>query len=300
LDNFQRYLKPDTGFLDPIKSKIFAGLNEELIPDISHLSELLHASLDLSRVLQTFTTEAASFVQLSGIRFQCESTCVETEHFAEGIFEHITELSIGHQTLGYLTYAAYREIGPKEAKILHHMQTKLAQPVSNAVQFNLLQQQALKDYLTKLGNRASFDEQIELAVERCERNGSEFSLVLLDLDNFKFANDTFGHAEGDKVLQEFARIIKQSVRRTDIAFRFGGDEFAIILDTENPAIAEQISSRVEKMVEQSLLMRNTRVSSSIGYAHWEPGESSLHLFSRADQALYQAKLSHHSKQLKRA
>ncbi|MCU4676078.1 GGDEF domain-containing protein [Catenovulum sp. 2E275] len=300
MDNFQRYLTPDTGFLNPLKNQILAGLNEDLIPDISHLSEQLHASLDLTRVLQTFTREAANFVQLSGMRFQCESTCIETENFAQGIYEHITELSHNQQTLGYITYAAFREIGPKEAKVLHHMQSKLAQPVKHALHFAQLQQQALKDYLTKLGNRASFDEQIELAIERCERNSTEISLVLLDLDNFKFANDNFGHIEGDKVLQEFASIIKQSVRKTDIAFRFGGDEFAIILDTDNPDVAIQVANRIHTLMSQSEIMLRTCVSSSIGYAHWENGESSLHLFSRADEALYLAKHNQKAKQLKRA
>ncbi|WAJ69546.1 GGDEF domain-containing protein [Catenovulum adriaticum] len=299
MDNFQRYLKPDSGFLNPIKTQILAGLSEALVPDISHLSEQLHASLDIKRVLQTFTTEAASFVHLSGIRFQCESICVETEGFIEGIYEHITELSTENKTVGYITYSAYREIGPNQAKILHHMQTKLAQPVFNAVQFNLLQQQALKDYLTGLGNRASFDEQIEIAIQRCHRSHAGISLLLLDLDNFKFANDTFGHAEGDKVLQAFADIITHSVRRTDIAFRFGGDEFAVILDTDNPDIAIQVKQRVQNMVARSLIMSNTSVSCSIGFAHWQQTDTSKQLFMRADQALYQNK-SNYKKQLRRA
>lgn len=299
MDNFQRYLKPDSGFFNPIKTQLLTGLSEALVPDISHLSEQLHASLDLKRVLQTFTTEAASFVHLSGIRFQCESICVETEHFIEGIYEHITELSTESQTIGYITYSAYREIGPNQARILQHMQTKLAQPVLNAVQFNLLQQQALKDYLTGLGNRASFDEQIDIAIQRCQRGHAGISLLLLDLDNFKFANDTFGHTEGDNVLQTFAKIITHSVRRTDSAFRFGGDEFAVILDTDNPDIALKVQQRVEAMVAHSTVMNKTSVSCSVGFAHWQQGDTSKQLFMRADQALYQNK-SNSKRQLKRA
>lgn len=299
VDNFQRYLKPDSGFLDPIKSQMLTGLSEALMPDISHLSEQLHASLDIKRVLQTFTTEAASFVHLSGIRFQCESICIETEHFIEGIYEHITELSTESKTIGCITYSAYHEIGPNQAKILQHMQTKLAQPVLNAVQFNLLQQQALKDYLTGLGNRANFDEQIDIAIERCQRGHAGVSLLLLDLDNFKFANDTFGHAQGDKVLQAFADIITHSVRRTDIAFRFGGDEFAVILDTDNPDIAVQVMQRVQDRVASSIIMSNASVSCSIGFSHWQQAQTSKQLFMCADQALYQNK-SNYKKQLKRA
>ena len=180
------------------------------------------------------------------------------------------------------------------------MQTKLASPVNNAIQFAVLQQQARKDYLTKLGNRASFDEQIEISVERCERSCNEFTLMLLDLDNFKFANDTFGHAEGDLVLKEFARIILQSVRRTDIAFRFGGDEFAVILDTDNEDVARQVRERIELLVMQSALMNKTSVTCSIGFAHWQSGESSFHLFSRADKDLYQSKFNRSKSLLKRA
>lgn len=299
MDNLHRYLTSESGYLNPITNQAISGLNEDVTLDISYLSEQLHASLDINRVLQTFSDEAACFVQLSGIRFQCESLCVETKQFLQGIYEHITEISLEGKTLGYLTYAAYREIGPKEAKILHHMQSKLVLPLRNALQFNLLQQQAMKDHLTNLGNRASFDEQFELAIERANKNQNGISLILLDLDHFKLANDTFGHAEGDRVLQEFAQLIKLSVRRTDVAFRFGGDEFAIILDSVDQDIASKVALRVQNLMSCSNLMEKTAVSCSIGFATWQPDETSKQLFRRADHALYQAKFNGRN-QLKRA
>ncbi|MER2491183.1 GGDEF domain-containing protein [Catenovulum sediminis] len=288
MDILQAYLSSESGKANPLTSQFFNGLQRSGHANFNALAERLHASLDLNRILQTFTDEAAKYIQISGLRFQAEATTVETERFVEGIYEHITELRFNNTTLGYLTYSTYREFEPQDIRMLHNMQSKLVMPIYNGIQFYILQQQAVKDHLTQLGNRAGFDEQFELAIERCIREDQGMTLLVLDLDDFKRANDSFGHEIGDQVLQKFAQILRQSIRKTDLAFRFGGDEFAIILNTADEPVAKRVASRIQTLVAQNPLMQQTSVSCSIGCASWQ-NETQKQLFRRADHALYDAK-----------
>ncbi|WP_048691527.1 GGDEF domain-containing protein [Catenovulum maritimum] len=289
MDNLQRFINTDTGYISPIKSGVVGNIRTDFEPNFSNLTEQLQTSLKLEELLQIFTHEAARYLQISGVRFQCESICVETDNYAQGIYEHISEIRVKNQSIGCITYAAYSEIEPSDVKILHQMQVKLGFPIKNALQYALLQQQALKDHLTKLGNRASFDENFDLAVEKAQRDDSSLFLFLLDLDNFKQANDRFGHSTGDLILQEFSNILSKSVRRSDLAFRFGGDEFALILNTDNTDVADRVAARINTLVSLNPNMQKTAVTTSLGYAQWHRHQTCEQLFDKVDGLLYDAK-----------
>ncbi|OGP99939.1 MAG: hypothetical protein A2Z40_03035 [Deltaproteobacteria bacterium RBG_19FT_COMBO_60_16] len=168
---------------------------------------------------------------------------------------------------------------------------------------HLLQSEAVKtlsfysflDPLTTLYNRRYFDNQLEKEILRSRRNGKSFSLLMLDLDDFKSYNDRFLHSAGDIALQEFAGILVDSVREVDTVSRYGGDEFTVILVESNAEGARDLALRVIERLGKHLLpgaehQRTERLSASIGIATF-PADSfdKSDLINSSDRALYMAK-----------
>ncbi len=148
------------------------------------------------------------------------------------------------------------------------------------------------DQLTGLYNRRCFDHQLKKFIERAHDTGTGLALILVDTDEFKGVNDTYGHAAGDAVLQGISRVITECVRTSDLPCRFGGDEFAVVLTEIEPEQAreraEAIRTRVESLVPVPANPEIT-TSSSVGGAMLGSGESATDLFDRADKQLYRAK-----------
>jgi diguanylate cyclase (GGDEF)-like protein len=159
----------------------------------------------------------------------------------------------------------------------------------------LAQVQALMrhDSMTGLYNRQGMQDRLDQEIERCLSSGHSFSVAMIDLDHFKFVNDTHGHAVGDEVLQGFARCARQVLRDTDLIARWGGEEFVILmLDTSPADMASIALTRLRKVLQGmqvSQQVPDLRITFSAGYAMWQRGEGIDHLMSRADKALYQAK-----------
>ncbi|MGC8966847.1 MAG: GGDEF domain-containing protein [Thermus sp.] len=142
-------------------------------------------------------------------------------------------------------------------------------------------EQALTDPLTGLPNRRALEMALEREAARVERGARPFSLVLLDLDDFKRINDEKGHKEGDRVLQEVARYLKTHVRKGDLAGRWGGEEFALLLPETDPLRAERLAERIREA------LASTGIAASFGVAGYRGDLEDL--FRRADRALYKAK-----------
>ena len=153
----------------------------------------------------------------------------------------------------------------------------------------LLQSIATQDPLTLLDNRRAMDEELRLSIEDCARNQIPATLIVLDLDFFKMVNDKFGHSVGDEVLVNLAKLLKKRVRKTDRVFRFGGEEFVVLVRntaiTEALVIAEQLRARIEAELKDP----EGALTASFGCAQLRPDECSDDWFVRADKAVYQAK-----------
>lgn len=149
------------------------------------------------------------------------------------------------------------------------------------------------DPVSGLFNRRYFHVRIDEELQRSKRHQTPLSLLMLDLDDFKAINDSFGHLAGDLVIKEAAEIIRQSVRAFDVCTRYGGEEFAIIMpgsaaeDAEK--IAERIRGRVEAYRPPERTMKGLKVTVSVGLAVSSPGMNATELIGQADQALYHAK-----------
>ncbi len=151
--------------------------------------------------------------------------------------------------------------------------------------------QARFDALTGLANRRHFLERLDGELHRSARFGLPCSLAILDIDHFKSVNDQFGHAAGDAVLRTFAQTVGQCVRNSDLAARFGGEEFAVLMPQTSVDGATELAERIRVAVQNTPVFGGgdaLRVSVSIGVAQWS-GETPEQLIARADDAMYAAK-----------
>jgi diguanylate cyclase (GGDEF)-like protein len=154
------------------------------------------------------------------------------------------------------------------------------------------QKLSIIDDLTQLYNSRHFYAQLEIEIERSNRYGQPLTLLMLDLDKFKDFNDTHGHIEGDYVLSRLGQVIKRCLRETDSAYRYGGEEFTIMLpmttSNEGIVMAQRIQSELRKETFSPVLNKKN-VTVSIGVTQYEPAEEMKIFVRRVDQLMYQAK-----------
>jgi diguanylate cyclase (GGDEF)-like protein/PAS domain S-box-containing protein len=149
------------------------------------------------------------------------------------------------------------------------------------------------DDLTQLYNSRHFYQQLKAEIERADRYKQPLTLLLLDIDNFKQFNDAYGHIEGDRVLTRFGQMIKGCLRQTDSAYRYGGEEFTILLpmstSEDGVVTAERVKTELKKEVFPPVSGKKVHMTVSVGLVQYKPPEDIKAFVHRVDQLMYQAK-----------
>jgi len=201
-------------------------------------------------------------------------------------------LKIKEQGIGSLVVASRQHdaFDARHIRLLGQVALQIATPIENSQLYARAEQRARVDELTGLFNRRHFEERIKEEISRHGRYGNAFSIFLLDLDNFKTYNDIYGHPSGDTLLNHIAKVVRNSVRNADQAFRYGGDEFIVILPQTDMNEAHAVAERVRKRIAREMKEREIAVTCSIGIASYpSDGVISGELVTVADTALYFAK-----------
>ncbi|UTI64756.1 diguanylate cyclase [Paraconexibacter antarcticus] len=187
---------------------------------------------------------------------------------------------------------------PSERELFHYLAGQASVSIENVGLHERVERQAVTDELTGLANRRRFQQVLSGEVERSRRFGQPVGLVMLDIDNFKKVNDTYGHPAGDLVLREVARVVREASREIDEPARYGGEEMAVILPGTDVEGAFQLAERIrEDIAELRLPIRTAedeplRVTASFGVAtHPHSAADPRSLIAGADAALYEAKHS---------
>ena len=201
-------------------------------------------------------------------------------------------LTIKDECIGSLIVASHHPevFTAKQIRLLEQVALQIATPIENAQLYARAEQRSRIDELTGLFNRRHFEERLKEEIGRHARYGDVFSLLLLDLDNFKTYNDIYGHPAGDILMNQIGKIIKGSVRSADQAFRYGGDEFAVILPRAAVDDAYVVAERVRLRIAGEMEEKEIAVTCSLGLASYpSDGVISGELITVADTALYFAK-----------
>jgi len=201
-------------------------------------------------------------------------------------------LTIKDESIGSLIVASQHPdaFTRKQIGLLEQVALQIATPIENSQLYAQAEQRARIDELTGLFNRRHFEERLKEEVSRHSRHGDVFSIFLLDLDNFKTYNDIYGHPSGDILLNQTGKIIKSSLRDADQAFRYGGDEFVVILPHTTMDNGRTVADRVRQRIAEEMKKKEIAVTCSIGLACYpSDGVISGELVTVADTALYFAK-----------
>lgn len=185
---------------------------------------------------------------------------------------------------------------PRDVKILSALAGYAIIAIENARLFEQTKLLAITDGLTELYNHRHFYEALDRTLERCNHDGQPLALIMLEIDNFKWYNDTYGHRQGDEVLRTVADLLRKGSRPSDLVARYGGDEFMIILPNNSKDAAHEIAERTRRMVEAYPFMLGdnfmTSVTLSVGVAATpEDGASVEAIIEAVDRAQYAAKHS---------
>jgi diguanylate cyclase (GGDEF)-like protein len=201
-------------------------------------------------------------------------------------------LTAGRDSYGTL-FLFGRRFEPEAIETANSLVAQAVTALDNAKLHRIVEQQALVDGLTGLSNRRHTEDRLESELARAERFGGPLAIVIADLDDFKAVNDVHGHPVGDTVLRAFARTVSASMREVDVAGRWGGEEFLLVLPGTDGAGAAQLAERIRAQVAEGSLLTPegapVRVTASFGVAPYEEGQNLETLVATADAALYEAK-----------
>ncbi len=249
----------------------------------------LQGKFDISLLMETFTREVEKQIDIGRLIWDFENTSSIIRRGEASEFRHTFTLKYAQNTLGSLQYFTPYSLDREEVELLHQYHRLLAAPLMMAIEYQRVKNMALLDHLTGIGNRTSYEHDIEHAIAISQRHQDGLILMAFDLDNFKQVNDVHGHSVGDEVLVRFAQLLKKAIRTSDRCYRLGGDEFLAVIQPTSIKSARVITHRLIRLIAEDNLLPEYNVSTSFGYSYWKKGDDILSLYKRADANLYENK-----------
>ena len=266
----------------------FVG-NEELR---YRLINVLQSTLDLDELLTLFVDCGRKFIDFDSVRFHGENSSVDITLGNVRAHQCNYRLITQQETLGEITFSRRSRFNADEIEQFEIALSALAYPLRNALRYQSAIKTALIDPLTATGNRIALDNALHRELQLANRYQQSLSLLMIDIDHFKQINDTYGHQVGDDVLRAVADAIKTITRETDMIFRYGGEEFVVVLSKTNAEGAAIIGERIREHIDSlqtCIETQNIHATVSVGVSSLHGKEHVKELFERADKALYQAK-----------
>lgn len=260
-------------------------------PDTLRLTTALQTTLELEKLLGIFSESLQETVRHQGLTYRNEQRGFVLGIGHAGRHSCNYRLSLLGTDLGEVVVSRNKRFAEQELAQLEYLLCSLVYPLRNALLYRDAIAAAHRDPLTGICNRAAMDQSLQRETALALRQQSNLSLIAIDIDWFKQVNDRYGHSAGDCVLRTVARRIEEELRTSDLLFRYGGEEFVVLLSGTNVAGASVVAERIRQAVATTPCAcegNNIHVTVSQGVAQLT-SDSGSHLFERADRALYLAK-----------
>ncbi len=262
------------------------------------INQKILSQQSLSHLFQCIMQQGAKFLHVDAVKIKLSFPFFSDEFFynltpfKEGKFVSLLALPLQSkkEILGMLSFYSKdrKEFSLLEIKIAEVLASQATLAILDRLYIEKIKKIATIEKLTGLYNQSYFYYRLEEEVARASRNGCQLSLLFMDVDKLKEINDTYGHIIGDKILQLVAKSIKSRIRKMDIAFRYGGDEFVVILPQVSSEKASLIAERIRREIKK--VACSYFVSLSFGVASFpQDAKEPRELLDKADQAMYQAK-----------
>ncbi len=260
--------------------------------DTLSYEQQLHTTLEIERVCHLFFELCQQHLKITGFQYQNPAAEIELSLGQTDSAIANFQLSFQDHALGECTLFRSTCFSPSESERCQQLCSLLLVPLHNALIYQAAVFDALKDPLTGVLNRSALLPTIEREIEHSKRHQIPLSLLLIDLDNFKKMNDTFGHLMGDALLRHTSQLFMKICRQEDTIFRYGGEEFIILLKHTKKIGALQLANRMRETIANTPCLTRGHaltVTTSIGITTLREKDSIEHFISRADEAMYQAK-----------
>ena len=258
------------------------------------LAHALQTTLDPGRTVEIFARHGARVVAHDSVAFTEAEAAHEAGSGRPGAGRHDIELRLEERRLGTLTFARRHPFRIGEIRALEAMSADLARPLDNALRHREVREASTRDPLTGAATRALLEDTLEREASLVRRHGGALALLMIDVDRFKEINDRFGHPAGDRCLAAIAECIARRIRSSDVLFRYGGEEFCVLLPRTGEGGARRLAERVRSAVDALRIPAGEgtiRPTVSLGVAAALPGDDAAELMAKADAALYRAKRS---------
>jgi diguanylate cyclase (GGDEF)-like protein len=260
------------------------------------LTQALQMSLDPAEIISLFFHQIQPFIQMSGVVFKSANSKDDSRVGRESLHHCDYRLTTDEGHLGEVIFSRSKRFSEKELMRIEQLLSALVYPLRNAVRYQTAMRLALLDPLTLVGNRAALNNNLKRELQLASRQNQQLSLLMIDVDYFKKINDDYGHHRGDLILCDIAKTIQSVCRSTDSIFRYGGEEFVVLLSNTHSVGAEIIAERIRQQIAGTQMLYSgvsisTTVSIGISTYNGEHNEDIDTLFERADKALYSAKQS---------
>jgi len=252
----------------------------------------LQTSLDPTRLIELFSMEVNDLIVHQGIRYRNDDLNLDVSLGRQARHSCSYQLTIGDEPLGKLTFRRGQKFNEPEIEALELLLCSLLYPLRNALLYQDALQLAQKDPLTGICNRAALDEVLQRELSHAHRQDSSCALLIMDIDHFKSINDKYGHIIGDCALKAVANMASNCKRDGDQLFRYGGEEFVVLMRDTNLDGARLLAERIRQHMETHPFTcsgAELKITVSIGVSELKSHDTPVSLFARADQALYRAK-----------
>lgn len=274
-------------------------LAQELTPEQElaarfRLLQALQTTLNYKDLLSLFFKNIQALVSISGLTYLLPQEKTALRFGRDSTHHCDYQLRMDDGPLGTIVFSRQKRFSEEELGTLEHLLSYLVHPLRNAINYDAALRLTMLDPLTMVGNRTALDSALRRELQLAERHHQDLSLLMIDVDHFKKINDKYGHVRGDQVLKEIAKAIQTVCRSSDVTFRFGGEEFVVLLgktDKEGAnIIAERLRARIAE-IEVKHLQHSICPTVSIGIASLKHKKNTNveELFEQADAALYKAK-----------